>query len=136
MASIDLRAYSFIDSLQAQYAAFLGTVAQGFLPLAGDASLSIEISPGIEINRLTDVALKATTVRPGMQIIERYYGLLEVHSPDQAETRAAGEAILTEYSHKYTLEGFAAMAQKAGFAVRQVWTDDDGLFSVQYCVRA
>ena len=48
---------------------------------------------------------------------------------------AAGEAILTEYSHKYTLEGFAAMAQKAGFAVRQVWTDDDGLFSVQYCIR-
>jgi hypothetical protein len=54
----------------------------------------VEVAPGIEINRLTDVALKATTVRPGMQIIERYYGLLEVHSPDQAETRAAGEAIL------------------------------------------
>ena len=94
MASIDLRAYSFIDSLQAQYAAFLGTVAQGFLPLAGDASLSIEISPGIEINRLTDIALKSTNVKPGMQIIERYYGLLEVHSPEQAETRAAGAAIL------------------------------------------
>jgi len=50
MGSIDLRAYVFLDSLQAQYAAFLGTVAQGFLPLAGDASLSIEVSPGIEIN--------------------------------------------------------------------------------------
>lgn len=91
---IELRSYAFLDSLQPQYAAFLGTVAQGFLPLAGDASLWIEVAPGIEINRLTDVALKATSVRPGLQIIERYYGLLEIHSPDQAETRAAGEAVL------------------------------------------
>ncbi len=94
MSDIDLRSYVFLDSLQPQYAAFLGTVAQGFLPLAGDASLYVEISPGIEINRLTDIALKSTTVKPGMQIVERYYGLLEVHSPEQAETRAAGLAVL------------------------------------------
>jgi hypothetical protein len=96
VSRIDLRSYVFLDSLQPQYAAFLGTVAQGFLPLAGDASLFVEISPGIEINRLTDVALKATRVRPGMQIVERYYGLLEVHSDSQAETRAAGAAILDD----------------------------------------
>jgi hypothetical protein len=99
VGNIELRAYVFLDSLQPQYAAFLGTVAQGFLPLAGDASLYVEISPGIEINRLTDVALKSTRVRPGMQIVERYYGLLEVHSTSQAETRAAGEAILREIDH-------------------------------------
>ncbi len=93
-AAIEIRSFAFLDSLQPQYAAFLGTVAQGFLPLAGDASLYVEVAPGIEINRLTDVALKATNVKPGMQIIERYYGLLEIHSPDQAETRAAGAAIL------------------------------------------
>lgn len=93
---IELRAYCFLDSLQPQYAAFLGTVAQGFLPLAGDASLYVEVAPGIEINRLTDVALKATKVKPGMQIVERYFGLLEVHSPEQAEARAAGAAILSE----------------------------------------
>jgi hypothetical protein len=69
-------------------------VARGFLPLPHDASLWIEISPGIEINRITDIALKATQVRPGMQIVERLYGLLEVHSSSQAETRAAGAAIL------------------------------------------
>ena len=45
---IDLRSYVFLDSLQPQYAAFLGTVAQGFLPLAGDASLWVEVAPGIE----------------------------------------------------------------------------------------
>ena len=92
--SIEIRTFAFLDNLQPQYAAFLGTVAQGFLPLAGDASLYVEVAPGIEINRLTDVALKATSVKPGMQIIERYFGLLEIHSADQAETRAAGAAIL------------------------------------------
>jgi len=96
VSDVELRTYAFLDNLQPQYAAFLGTVAQGFLPLAGDASLYIEISPGIEINRLTDVALKSTKVKPGMQVVERYYGMLEVHSPEQAETRAAGAAILAE----------------------------------------
>lgn len=97
---IELRSYAFLDSLQPQYAAFLGTVAQGFLPLANDASLWVEVAPGIEINRLTDVALKATGVKPGLQIIERYYGVLEVHSPQQAETRAAGAAILDAIEHQ------------------------------------
>lgn len=46
-----------------------------------------------------------------------------------------GEGILTEYSHKYTLEGFAEMAEGAGFKVDHVWTDADELFSVQYCTR-
>ncbi len=102
MSNIELRAYAFLDSLQPQYAAFLGTTAQGFLPLAGDASLYVEIAPGIEINRLTDIALKATRVRPGMQIVERYYGMLEIHSEDQAETRAAGRAILEAIDQEET----------------------------------
>jgi hypothetical protein len=72
----------------------MGTVAQGFLPLPGDTSLWIEISPGIEINKITDIALKAASVRPGVQVVERLYGLLEVHSSSQGETRSAGQAIL------------------------------------------
>jgi L-histidine N-alpha-methyltransferase len=48
---------------------------------------------------------------------------------------SSGEAILTEYSHKYTLDGFAGMAATAGFVVEKVWIDPDALFSVQYCVR-
>jgi len=90
----ELRSYVFLDSLQPQHAAYIGTVALGFLPLPGDTSLWIEIAPGIEINRITDVALKATSVRPGVQVVERLYGLLEVHSSSQGETRAAGRAIL------------------------------------------
>ena len=91
---VDLRSYVFLDSIQPQYAAFLGTVAQGFLPIAGMASLYVEISPGIEINRITDVALKSTKVTPGMQIVERLYGMLEIHSESQADVRQAGQAIL------------------------------------------
>ncbi len=72
----------------------MGTVAQGFLPLPGDTSLWVEISPGIEINRITDVALKSASVRPAVQMVERLYGLLEVHSSSQGETRTAGQAIL------------------------------------------
>lgn len=93
---IDLRSYVYIDRLQSQHAAYMGTVAAGFLPLPGDASLWIEISPGIEINRLMDVAMKAAVVRPGVLFIERLYGLLEVHSSNQGETQAAGRAILAE----------------------------------------
>ena len=90
----DLRSFVFLDSLQPQLAAFLGTTAKGFLPIAGEASLIVEISPGIEINRVTDIAVKATDVRPGMQIVERLYGMLEVHSASQADVRRAGAAIL------------------------------------------
>ncbi|NCJ04961.1 hypothetical protein GS597_00170 [Synechococcales cyanobacterium C] len=91
---IDLRSYVYIDRLQSQHAAYMGAVAVGFLPLPGDASLWIEVSPGIEINRVTDVALKAAVVRPGVLVVERLYGLLELHATNQGEIRAAGTAIL------------------------------------------
>jgi len=92
---VDLRSYVFLDKLQPQFSAFLATVAQGFLPTAGQASLFVEISPGIEINRVTDIALKNTRVTPGMQIVERLYGMLEIHSDSQADVRDAGRAILS-----------------------------------------
>jgi len=91
---MELRSYVFLDSLQPQHAAFMGTVAQGFLPLAGMSSLWVEISPGIEINRVTDIAVKSTRVKPGTQIVERLYGLLEVHHEEQGDVRQAGAAIL------------------------------------------
>src|SRR5438477_203668 len=63
---MELRALTFIDVLQPQLAGFLQTVAQGFLPLDGQASLIVEIAPGIAINALTDVALKRARVAPGL----------------------------------------------------------------------
>ncbi|NJL87800.1 MAG: hypothetical protein HC886_20355 [Leptolyngbyaceae cyanobacterium SM1_1_3] len=91
---VELRSYVYIDNLQPQHAAYMGTVAVGFLPLPGDASLWIEISPGIDINRITDVALKSAVVRPGILMVERLYGLLEIHSGKQGEVHAASRAIL------------------------------------------
>ena len=92
--SIDLRTFTYIDILQQQLAGFLQTVAPGFLPLPNQALLFVEISPGITINQITDVALKRSSAIPGMQIVERASGVLELHSFDQGQIRAAGEVIL------------------------------------------
>jgi uncharacterized SAM-dependent methyltransferase len=59
-----------------------------------------------------------------------------VHIDEHSFTFAAGEVLRTEYSHKYSLESFAGLATAAGLTVRQVWTDRDALFSVQYLSRA
>ncbi len=91
---MDLRTFSIVDSLQPQLTGFLQTVSQGFMPLEKQASLMLEIRPGMAINELTDVALKATSVQPGMQIVERAFGMLEIHHDDQGQVRAAGQAIL------------------------------------------
>src|SRR5437016_2515683 len=91
---MELRTFTYLDVLQPQLASFLQTVASGFLPLEGQAALLVEIAPGIAINEITDAALKHTRVIPGMQIVERAYGLLELHSYDQGEVRSAGAAIL------------------------------------------
>ena len=97
---IDLRTHIIIDSLQLQMASYLSTVSRGYLPVAGQSCCITEIAPGIEINTLTDVALKATNVTPGMQIVERAFGMLEVHSDSQGDTRMAGEAVLNSIGKK------------------------------------
>jgi len=97
---VDLRTYVFLDSLQLQMASYLSTVSRGYLPVGGQSCCVIEIAPGIEINKLTDVALKATHVTPGMQIVERAYGMLEVHSDSQGDTRMAGQAVLNAIEKK------------------------------------
>ena len=67
--SIELRTYVFLDSLQPQLAAYMGTVSQGFLPIPGDACLWLEVSPGMAVHRVTDIALKASTVRLGQMVV-------------------------------------------------------------------
>ena len=94
MADITLRSYVFLDNLQPQLASYVGTTSRGYLPVPGVASLFIEIAPGLAINQLMDVALKATQCAPAVQVVERAYGLLEVHHEDQGEVRSAGQAIL------------------------------------------
>jgi len=93
-SSITLRTYVFLDSLQPQLAAFLGVTGRGFPPVKDMASLWVEIAPGIAINNITDVCLKATRVQPANQVVERAFGILELHDADQGEVRQAGNAVL------------------------------------------
>ena len=91
---VSLRTYTFLDSLQPQLASFIGKTARGFLPIPGMASLFVEIAPGIAINRVLDVALKSNNVAPAVLVVERAFGLLEVHDTDKGQVQGAGRAIL------------------------------------------
>jgi len=88
-----MRAYAYIDSMQPEFAAYVGATVQGSPPVAGMAELWIEVAPANEAFRLMDVALKAADVQPATQFIEREFGLLELHSWSQSEVKAAAEAI-------------------------------------------
>jgi hypothetical protein len=89
-----LRVYSYLDRMQPQYAAFVGTITQGDLPTEGMASLYVEVAPGNEVFRLVDIAVKSTEARPGAQLVEREFGMFEVHSRTQAEVLEAGQIVL------------------------------------------
>ncbi|MBM3137350.1 MAG: hypothetical protein FJZ98_04080 [Chloroflexi bacterium] len=90
-----LRCYCLLDRMQPQYAAFIGTVTQGDLPTEGMASLYIEMAPGNEVFRTVDIAVKSTEVKPGAQIVEREFGMFEVHSLNQAAVIESGEIVLS-----------------------------------------
>ncbi|MBI2374295.1 MAG: hypothetical protein HYV07_09865 [Deltaproteobacteria bacterium] len=91
---VTLRSYQFIDSLQPQLTSHICSTCKGFFPTPGVASLFIEIAPGMQIHRLLDRALKATSVSPAMLIVERAYGMMEIHHSDKGEVLAAGQAVL------------------------------------------
>ncbi len=98
--SFSLRVYSYLDRMQPQYAGFVGTITQGDLPTEGMAALYIEVAPGNEVFRLVDIAIKATEARPGAQIVEREFGMFEVHSHSQAEVLEAGRIVLERLNLK------------------------------------
>src|SRR5688500_7648489 len=89
-----LRTFVFLDSLQPQLAAHICTTCRGYFPVPGVASLFVEIAPGMAIHGIIDVALKQTAVQPATLVVERAYGMLEIHSDDKGEVRSAGESIL------------------------------------------
>lgn len=90
-----LRCYCYLDRMQPQYAAFVGTVTQGDLPTEGMAALYVEMAPGNEVFRMVDIAVKATEARPGAQIVEREFGMFEVHAHSQAAVLEAGNVVLS-----------------------------------------
>lgn len=95
-----LRAFVLLDSLQPQLAAHICTTSRGYFPVPYVASLYVEIAPGMAIHQVLDTALKATRVQPATLVVERAYGMLEVHHEDKGEVRAAGEVILSHLGRK------------------------------------
>lgn len=91
-----LRAFCHIDRMQPQFAAFIGTITQGDPPVEGMSSLAVEMAPGNWVFRMVDKVVKSTDVRPGTQIVERQFGMFEVHSLSQADVARAGEIVLDE----------------------------------------
>jgi hypothetical protein len=93
----ELRVYLLLEDLQRQFAAYLGTPtkARGYPPFAGQHSLIVEVAPGLAIERVTDLALRAVpAVEPGILFVERQFGVLEVHGSRVEDVRRAGVAIL------------------------------------------
>lgn len=93
----ELRVYLLLEDLQRQFAAYLGTPtrARGYPPFEGQHSLIVEVAPGLAIERVTDLALRAVpAVEPGILFVERQFGVLEVHGADLEDVRRAGAAIL------------------------------------------
>src|SRR5579884_523514 len=72
---------------------YLGSWIRGRLPRAGMAAQVIEVAPGLDIEPLTDVAVKHAEVQAGILVVERQFGYLELHGPTD-QVRAAGAAAL------------------------------------------
>jgi ethanolamine utilization microcompartment shell protein EutS len=89
-----IRSYIFIDQLQPKTMCYLGTFVRGFLPRTNMAALVVEVAPGLEIENITDIAVKNVDVKPGLLVVERQYGYLEVHANSTSSVKAAGQAVL------------------------------------------
>ena len=93
----ELRVYLLLEDLQRQFAAYMGTPtrARGYPPFEGQHALIVEVAPGLAIERVIDLALRAVpTVEPGILFVERQFGVLEVHGERLDDVRRAGAAIL------------------------------------------
>ena len=91
----ELRSFIFIDRLQPQTMSYLGTWVRGALPRADVAAQIIEVAPGLDIEGITDVALKHADVKAGILVVERQFGYLEFHGETGA-VKAAADAALQE----------------------------------------
>jgi len=92
---VKLKTYVYIDALQPQLAEYMASVSQGFPPVPGDACLWVEVSPGMAIHRVTDIALKASQVKLTQQIVERAYGSMVIHHRDQSDVIESGRILLS-----------------------------------------
>ena len=89
----ELRSFIFLDQLQPQTMCYLGSWVRGRLPRQRMAAQVIEIAPGLDIEPLTDVAVKEADVQAGILVVERQFGYLELHGSTDA-VKAASSAVL------------------------------------------
>ena len=75
-----LRSHIFIDQLQPQTMCYLGAWIKGSLPRTNMAAQIIEVAPGLDIEALTDVALKSADVKAAAEAVLDAMNL----SPDKA----------------------------------------------------
>jgi hypothetical protein len=93
----DLRVYLFVEDLQPQFAAYMGTPtrARGYPPFEGAHCLLVEVAPALAVHRLLDLALSSVPeTEPGILCVERQFGVLELHSEERDDVRRAGQAVL------------------------------------------
>lgn len=90
----ELRSFIFIDQMQPQTMCYMATWMRGKLPRLNMAAQIIEIAPGLDIEPLTDVALKHAEVAGGILVVERQFGYLEIHSRSTSAVKAAASAVL------------------------------------------
>lgn len=90
----ELRSFIFLDQLQPQTLCYMSTWMRGSLPRADMAAQIIEVAPGLDIEALTDIAVKHTDVKAGILVVERQYGYLEFHSRETSEVKASAAAVL------------------------------------------
>ena len=90
----ELRSFIFLDQLQPQTLCYMSTWMRGSLPRSGMAAQIIEVAPGLDIEALTDIAVKHTDVKAGILVVERQYGYLEFHSRETSEVKASAAAVL------------------------------------------
>jgi hypothetical protein len=90
----ELRSFIFIDQMQPQTLCYMASWMRGRLPRTNMAAQIIEVAPGLDIEPLTDVALKHADVGGGVLVVERQFGYLEFHSRSTSSVKAAARAVL------------------------------------------
>ncbi len=94
--NFELRAYTFIDSLQPQLAQFIAKDNRVYDPAEHDASIFLELAPAMEIHRMIDLVLKGTRVRLGSLVTERHFGMMQIQHPDQGEVLEAANIVFRQ----------------------------------------
>ncbi len=90
----ELRSFLFLDRLQPQTLCYMATWMRGNLPRANVAAQIVEVAPGLDIEPLTNVAVKHAEVQAGILVVERQFGYLEFHSRSTSLLKASAQAVL------------------------------------------